>query len=50
MKKKLDPIERFFYVLACILSGGILWILKIVMEKAIIDLKEDLRNSQIYKV
>lgn len=36
-KKQLTPVESFFYYLACICSFGAYWILKIVIQKAIID-------------
>ena len=36
-KKQLSGVESFFYYLACICSFGAYWILKIVVQKAIID-------------
>ena len=40
MKKQLSTLESFFYVVVCILSWGILWAFKIVIQKAIIDLQD----------
>ncbi len=33
----IGNIAMFFYILACILSLGIVWLCKVVIQKAIID-------------
>jgi len=40
MKKQLSTLESFFYIVACVLSGGVVWALKIAIQKAIIDLQD----------
>ena len=37
MAKKLGFVRTFVYVMACMMTFGMLWVFKIAVQKAIID-------------
>jgi len=36
-KPRMSEVGKFFYILACILTFGGVWICKLIIQKAIVD-------------